>query len=688
MSGKTFSMRFQLNAALGNNFSRTFKDAGGSLGVLGKKINEYNLRAANINKVIRLRKSTEELTKQYDSQKAALNKLTRVMERAKKPSASLRAEQEETEKRFRRTVREIEKQKAALAKLSDEMKIGGASTEFLISRQKRLATVTERMHQTIGLQDKRSKWRSVVTKGAMAAAGFAAPVVKRGFDDVIRTGSGAQKTMSRVYAADPNLTDADKKRIQDETRRISLESGRDFNVVGEGFRTLLTAGFTLDEAIQSLPDTLKMAEAADISDFEQAAKIQGGVLKNFGLGADQAGYVSDFATNAALAGFMDLPYLGDVTKVAGKKAKDAGLSLGELGAMAVALSDTQASGGEAGTSIRNVLSRLQAPNTQAAEYLKLMNIRLLDTNGKFRKPIELLAEIHKKMDKYKLNDGERAKFLKTVFEEATMDHAKLLIELAAAGKLQSSAKALDQRGTTERVAHMQKDNLSGDVEKLSAAFADLQTQLFAPLEGPLRTLAAKTTDIVTYLSNVVKDNPNATLYAEGAVGVASAAGSGWLITKVLQFIRSLFDKGGKQGLATAAASTPWGRIAALAAAAFAGYVGYRASKFDMSDAKANVSQLQNPEDGDVPGLAKGGIATGPTLAMVGEGRESEAILPLSKLDGMLGRSSNNVVVNLSVNVSSSQDAYADIKRGIAEGSANLKRELERLLNDQRRLSFV
>ncbi|MFE2936660.1 phage tail tape measure protein [Streptomyces sp. NPDC059278] len=38
---------------------------------------------------------------------------------------------------------------------------------------------------------------------------------------------------------------------------------------------------------------------------------------------------------------------------------------------------------------------------------------------------------------------------------------------------------------------------------------------------------------------------------------------------------------------------------------------------------------------DIPYLADGGVATGPTLAMIGEGRESEAVLPLSKLDGML-----------------------------------------------------
>jgi hypothetical protein len=36
------------------------------------------------------------------------------------------------------------------------------------------------------------------------------------------------------------------------------------------------------------------------------------------------------------------------------------------------------------------------------------------------------------------------------------------------------------------------------------------------------------------------------------------------------------------------------------------------------------------------GLASGGIVTGPTPAMIGEGGEDEAVLPLSKLDSMLG----------------------------------------------------
>jgi hypothetical protein len=50
--------------------------------------------------------------------------------------------------------------------------------------------------------------------------------------------------------------------------------------------------------------------------------------------------------------------------------------------------------------------------------------------------------------------------------------------------------------------------------------------------------------------------------------------------------------------------------------------------------------------GTIPALAEGGIATGPTLALIGEGKGPEAVIPLDKLEGMMsgGFGNNNVVV--------------------------------------------
>lgn len=94
----------------------------------------------------------------------------------------------------------------------------------------------------------------------------------------------------------------------------------------------------------------------------------------------------------------------------------------------------------------------------------------------------------------------------------------------------------------------------------------------------------------------------------------------------------------------------------------------------------------------IPQLAAGGIATRSTIANIGEGGEPEAVLPLSKLSSMLGGASGgNISVSFSptINVSGgSGDVYAEVRRGLDAARVDLERNLERLLANNRRLSFA
>ena len=53
-------------------------------------------------------------------------------------------------------------------------------------------------------------------------------------------------------------------------------------------------------------------------------------------------------------------------------------------------------------------------------------------------------------------------------------------------------------------------------------------------------------------------------------------------------------------------------------------------------AGAVKGSLAKTADANIPMMAEGGIVTGPTLAMIGEGRGPEAVIPLDKLDGFMG----------------------------------------------------
>lgn len=100
---------------------------------------------------------------------------------------------------------------------------------------------------------------------------------------------------------------------------------------------------------------------------------------------------------------------------------------------------------------------------------------------------------------------------------------------------------------------------------------------------------------------------------------------------------------------------------------------------------------------NIPKLAEGGIATAPTLAMVGEGREDEAILPLSKLDALLRGSQSNlgsgsqgmtfqITQKIELNAANS-DVEAQARRGAAQGAQDLAREIERIMREKQRLAF-
>ena len=90
---------------------------------------------------------------------------------------------------------------------------------------------------------------------------------------------------------------------------------------------------------------------------------------------------------------------------------------------------------------------------------------------------------------------------------------------------------------------------------------------------------------------------------------------------------------------------------------------------------------------NIPMLAKGGIATGPTLAMVGEGKEDEAILPLSKLGSLMGAGESTSIV-YSPNITVMPGASgADVKAAVAESFEQFKVYMDRYLRERKRLQF-
>ncbi|MFX3672874.1 MAG: hypothetical protein ACE3JQ_00260 [Paenisporosarcina sp.] len=94
---------------------------------------------------------------------------------------------------------------------------------------------------------------------------------------------------------------------------------------------------------------------------------------------------------------------------------------------------------------------------------------------------------------------------------------------------------------------------------------------------------------------------------------------------------------------------------------------------------------------NIPQLAKGGIAKRATLAMIGEGRETEAVLPLSKLNSMLsvprnGGGGQSLVYspNYVIQGNTTKEQVQEVER---KGFQEFKRWIDERESDTERLSF-
>ena len=104
----------------------------------------------------------------------------------------------------------------------------------------------------------------------------------------------------------------------------------------------------------------------------------------------------------------------------------------------------------------------------------------------------------------------------------------------------------------------------------------------------------------------------------------------------------------------------------------------------------------------IPMLAKGGVVTAPTMAMIGEGSEPEAVLPLSKLEELLntpqeaigGINGGNfsVTFNPTINVTVSgeeqrADAYTQVRKALTEASDSFAEQMRRYQAQRGRMSY-
>ncbi|MEG5805157.1 phage tail tape measure protein [Enterobacter hormaechei] len=528
-----------------------FRKASAQLAVTGQSLNKAKQEAAALAVQFKntqnpttaqarameaAKKSAADLQLKYNSLRQSVQRQRTELTQAGINTRTLSADERRLKTSISETTAQLNRQRDALARVSQQQTRLNAVKSRYESGQKLAAGARNAGMVGVG----------VATAGLYGASRFIAPGI--GFDKQM---SGTQAILG-LDKGDDKLA-----AIRQQARDIGATTAFSPGDVARTQTTLARSGYNADDVLAATGSTVNLSLAADV-DIAEAADIITNMQSAFNLPTTEIERVADVMTKGFTSSNTGLVELGEAMKYVAPIAEAAGASIEDTTAMLGILADNGIKGSMAGTGASAIFNRLQAPMGKAVEAISELGVKTRDSKGNMLPVEKILKAIHKSFEKNKLGTAEQGEYLKVIFGEEAMKGAIKLVAAAGDGSLDKKRQTIrDSKGTTELIAKIQTDNLDGDLKNLQSAWEDLQIEVFDKENSALRRLTVSATEWLGKVSAWAKANPQLTqtlfsLVAGGLALIGVLGGIGLIAWPVITGINAIIAAAGFLGTTLAA----------------------------------------------------------------------------------------------------------------------------------------
>jgi exonuclease VII small subunit len=287
--------------------------------------------------------------------------------------------------------------------------------------------------------------------------------------DSIRRIADFEKQMDTV-AAIAGATGEEFERLREDALRLGAASQFTATQVAELQTEFGRLGFTTDEIIAATEATIDLATATG-EDLAKSADVAGSTIRAFGLSAEETGRVVDVMAESFNRTALGLDNFAESMKYVAPVARAANISVEETTALLGILADSGIRGSSAGTALRRIITDLAKDGRPLQERLKELAAQGLTLSG-------AMDEVGRTAQTALLvltNNTDRVDKLTTSFNNAA--------------------------GAAKETAAIMRDNLAGDIEKLTSAWDGFILSLDKS-DGSLREVIQGLTQLVESITKI------------------------------------------------------------------------------------------------------------------------------------------------------------------------------------------
>ncbi|MEW5971755.1 MAG: phage tail tape measure protein [Pseudomonadota bacterium] len=478
----------------------TLKKIEGAGGTVG---NSFQQASGGLNALTleekRLNNETLNLKKQLQESRTAATQYRKEIEELRKGTAESRQETARQRQEYHETRKASLELKNALTQLKLEQ------AQARKAEQERRKELQQLRQETQNAQKSTQEFKNVLN-GLASIVSFA--VIASAFMKVTQSAAAFETQINSIKA----VTGATAQEIANlRQQALDLGASTVFTATqtAEAMTNLGKAGFSAVEITKAMPGVLNMA-AASGADLGTAAEIAAGALRGFGLDASKSTHVADLLASAANKSAVDITDLGLSLKYIAPVAQASGQSIEETTALLMALGDRMVKGEQAGTSMRQMLLRLQDPPREAKNVLNQLGISISDTHGKMLPLTQILEQFREKTKDLTMASRNQAASMLAGIDASS---AFLALVNTAPEKLDAyndAQKRVD--GMSQKMADTMRQGLSKAFDEAKGSVETLSITLGSSLEpatvsalGGITNLTNGTTELIKTINPELTD---------------------------------------------------------------------------------------------------------------------------------------------------------------------------------------
>ena len=559
MARKEWELLFNLSAKQNSNFSSTFKAAQSALVETQNRIQQLNKVQSDITAYQKQQQAVDSTKQRLAVLQQQYDNIQKEIQETEGYSSALENKLISKQAQIDKTTTSLHTYEQRLSATGNTLREAGVDTTQLTAETTRLETKVDKLKdQQVDLKKtmdeagdgakgfgEKSVEALDAVESVLATAGIAKALgeIKDAYMDCINTAGDFEASMSNVEALSGASGD-ELESLSDKAKEMGATTKFTAGESADALSYMALAGWNTQSMLEGISPVLNLAAAANM-DLAQASDIVTDYLTAFGLKASDTTHFVDVMAYAMAHSNTDVIQLGEAYKACASTATSLGYSVEETTAVLATMANAGVKGGEAGTALNAIFTRLATNTKKCGDELANYGVNIYDAQGNMQSLSSILTGIAGVWGD--LTDQEQANLAKTI--AGTNQYSKLQTimagcsEAAAEGGQSFSdyTAALNNcAGSADKMAGTMLDNMNGRLVLMQSAADGLKIAIGEDLTPTMSGLYDVGAQVLGWMQGFVEENPGVvkgiaagTVTLGGLTGAITAVNAALKLSKVL-----------------------------------------------------------------------------------------------------------------------------------------------------------